>query len=78
MAVDLPASGVSIPLPVCPETRGRVPEWTNGADCKSVAQASWVRIPPRPFLFDFVRRWFWRKYVAERTVRLIRSAFVTQ
>jgi hypothetical protein len=33
---------------------GRVPEWSNGADCKSVAQASWVRIPPRPFLSPFL------------------------
>ncbi len=28
---------------------GRVPEWTKGADCKSVVRKpSWVRIPPRP------------------------------
>lgn len=28
------------------QTIGRVPEWSNGGDCKSLD--SWVQIPPRP------------------------------
>ena len=38
-----------------PDT-GRVPEWTKGADCKSVGLCpSWVRIPPRPFTHRLAR-----------------------
>ena len=29
---------------------GRVPEWSNGIDCKSIASASWVRILPLPLI----------------------------
>ena len=40
----------------CPPNFGGVPEWPKGADCKSAAQASMVRIrPPPPFLSKYSR-----------------------
>ena len=42
---------------------GWVPEWPKGADCKSVAIASKVRILPHPFLYDSAE---WSSSVARR------------